>query len=170
MGAIATAVARRALAFDMEVLAHRRTEAPAPVEGIELVDHLTSLLARSDHVVVAAPATSQTRHLLDEDAFGAIRPGAHLINIARGELIDQEALRTALDGGRVSMATLDTVEPEPLPAGHWLYDHPRVRLSPHISWSAPSTMPRTVELFTDNIGRFRRGEALHGVVDPIARY
>jgi len=76
----------------------------------------------------------------------------------------------ALDDGRVARASLDTVEPEPLPAGHWLYRHPGVRLSPHISWSAAATMYRTVGVFVDNLRRFRRGEALDGVVDVAAGY
>jgi phosphoglycerate dehydrogenase-like enzyme len=84
--------------------------------------------------------------------------------------VDQQALRVALDDGRVARATLDTVDPEPLPEGHWLYTHPAVRLSPHISWSAPGTMPRTLGLFVDNVRRFRVGEPLSGLVDPVAEY
>jgi phosphoglycerate dehydrogenase-like enzyme len=93
-----------------------------------------------------------------------------VVNIARGSLVDQEALRAALDDGRVAFASLDTVDPEPLPAGHWLYGHPAVRLSPHISWSSPNTMPRTLDLFVQNLARFRAGEALRDVVDPKAGY
>jgi phosphoglycerate dehydrogenase-like enzyme len=170
IGAIGTEVARRALAFDARVVAYRRTAAPAPLDGIEVVAGLDELLARADHVVVAAPATEATRGLLDASAFAALKPGAHLVNIARGSLVDQEALRAALDDGRVACASLDTVEPEPLPAGHWLYTHPAVRLSPHISWSSPSTMPRTLDLFVQNLARYRAGEPLRDVVDPQARY
>jgi phosphoglycerate dehydrogenase-like enzyme len=121
-------------------------------------------------VVVAAPATPQTLHLLDADAFAAFKPGVHLVNIARGALVDQDALRSALDDGRVARASLDVVDPEPLPAGHWLYSHPKVRLSPHISWSSPGTIERTVELFADNLRRWREGRPLHGVVDVAAGY
>jgi phosphoglycerate dehydrogenase-like enzyme len=170
LGAIGTAIARRALSFDMEVVAFRRTAAPAPIEGVVVVSELATLMARADHVVVAAPATTQTRHLLDAAAFAALKPGAHLVNIARGSLVDQEALRRALDGGAVSRATLDTVEPEPLPAGHWLYTHPAVRLTPHISWSSPDTMVRTVDLFVENLACYRSGAALQGIVDPAAGY
>ena len=170
LGAIGTAIARRALSFDMEVVAFRRTAGRAPFEGVAVVPELATLVARADHVVVAAPATAQTRHLLDAAAFAAMKPGAHLVNIARGSLVDQEALRRALDGGTVSRATLDTVEPEPLPAGHWLYTHPAVRLTPHISWSSPATVARTVDLFVENFGRFRVGVPLEGVVDVAAGY
>jgi len=92
------------------------------------------------------------------------------VNIARGGLIDQDALRVALDDGRVAVASLDTVEPEPLPAGHWLYSHPRVRLTPHVSWSSPEGGRRIFELFLENLGRYLQGEPLEGVVDPVERY
>jgi len=170
VGAIGTEVARRALAFDVQVIANRRKDVRAPLPGIELVAHLSDLLGRSDHLVIAAPATPDTHHLIDADALDACKPGVHIVNIARGSLIDQEALRVALDDGRVARASLDTVEPEPLPEGHWLYGHPRVHLTPHISWSAAATMTRTFELFVENLGRFRRGDALAGVVDPVAGY
>jgi phosphoglycerate dehydrogenase-like enzyme len=163
-------VARRALAFDATVVAFRRTPAQSPVPGVELVAGLHDLLARADHVVIAAPATVATNHLMDAPALAALKEGAHVINVARGSLVDQDALRVALDDGRVARATLDTVDPEPLPEGHWLYTHPKVRLSPHISWSAPRTMPRTLGLFVDNVRRFRVGEPLSGLVDPVARY
>lgn len=170
IGAIGGEVARRALAFDMEVAALRRRAAPSPVPGVEVVGDLHELLAAADHVVVAAPATSATHHLLDAPALSAVRPGAHLVNVARGSLVDQDALVAALDDGRLAMATLDVVDPEPLPAGHVLYRHPKVRLSPHVSWSSPRTGPRTMELFAENLARFRRGERLAGVVDLEAGY
>jgi phosphoglycerate dehydrogenase-like enzyme len=170
LGAIGTEVARRVLAFGAHVVAVRRTDAGPPLEGVEVVAGLPDLLSRSDHVVVAAPATPETHHLMDDAAFAAVKPGVHLVNIARGSLVDQEALRAALDDGRVARASLDTVDPEPLPEGHWLYSHPDVRVSPHISWSSPSTMPRTLGLFVENLKRFRAGEPLAGVVDPVAGY
>ena len=107
---------------------------------------------------------------MDAAAFTVLKPGAHLVNVARGSLVDQQALRAALDDGRVARASLDAVDPEPLPEGHWLYTHPSVRLSPHISWSSPSTMPRTLDLFVENLRRFRAGEVLSGLVDPLAGY
>lgn len=166
IGAIGCEVARRALAFDMEVSAVRRHPGPSPAPGVELASSLPVLVASSDHVVVAAPATADTFHLFDKTLFSAMKPGAHLVNVARGSLIDQEALLEALDLGSLSMATLDVVEPEPLAAGHPLFSHPRVRLSPHISWSSPDTGRRTFELFAANLARFRIGQPLAGVVDP----
>jgi phosphoglycerate dehydrogenase-like enzyme len=92
------------------------------------------------------------------------------VNIARGALVDQDALRAALDDGRVAMATLDTVDPEPLPAGHWLYEHPQVRVSAHVSWYEPEIQKVALDIFVDNLGRFSRGEALREVVDPDEGY
>ena len=78
-------------------------------------------------------------------------------------------MRAALDDGRVSTASLDVCDPEPLPAGHWMYEHPKVRLSPHISWSNPDLVGRIVELVVDNVRRYVAGEPLQGV-DPVERY
>ena len=170
LGGIGTAVARRALAFDMAVLAIRRTAAPAPLEGIEIVNSLAELLGRSDHLVVAAPATAATRHLLDADALAATKPGVHIINIARGDLIDQGALRAALDSGHIARASLDTVEPEPLPEGHWLYDHPMVRLSAHVSWCMPESWDLLIAPFAENLQRRLAGQPLEGIVNPNEEY
>src|SRR2546423_5046236 len=97
LGGIGSAIATRALAFGMRVRAMRRTDAPSPVEGVEVVRTLDALLSDADHVVLAAPATARTRHLIDADAFAAMKRGVHIVNIARGALIDQDALRRALD-------------------------------------------------------------------------
>ncbi len=169
IGGIGIAIARRALAFEMRVIAHRRTPRPSPLEEVEIVE-LEELWRRSDHLVVAASATPATRHLLNAKAFEQMRQGVHVVNIARGALIDQDALRRALDSGRVALASLDVCEPEPLPEGHWLYSHPQVRLSPHISWSMPGAIPALIENFGENLERYRRGEPLLGQVDLGAGY
>ena len=134
---------RRAFAFDMRVVAYRRRPLPPELDGIEMCPTLPELLAQSDHVVVAAPATPETHHLIDADALAAIKPGAHLVNVARGTLVDQHALLEALDDGRVARASLDTVDPEPLPAGHALYAHPRVFVTAHISYAGQPLASRT---------------------------
>jgi phosphoglycerate dehydrogenase-like enzyme len=170
LGGIGSAIARRALAFDMRVRAMRRTDAPSPVEGVEVVQSIGELVSDADHLVIAAPATTRTQHLIDAGVLARVKPGIHLVNIARGALVDQDALRVALDDDRVAMATLDTVDPEPLPGGHWLYDHPKVRLSAHISWYEPQIQRAALEIFVDNLGRFRRGEQLREVVDPDEGY
>jgi phosphoglycerate dehydrogenase-like enzyme len=128
------------------------------------------LLPDAEHVVLAAPATARTRHLVDADAFALMRKGVHIVNIARGSLIDQEALRVALDDGTVAMASLDTVDPEPLPAGHWLYAHRRVLLTAHVSWYTPQLLQTALEILVENIGRYQRGESLRHVVDADEGY
>jgi len=170
LGGIGSAVARRALPFDMRVRALRRTDAPSPVAGVEIVRDIGELVSDADHLVLAAPATARTQHLIDADVLARVKPGIHLVNIARGALVDQDALRVALDDDRVAMATLDTVDPEPLPEGHWLYAHPKVRLSAHVSWYEPQLQKAALEIFLDNIGRFSRGEPLREVVDPDEGY
>ena len=169
-GGIAQAVARRALPFDMKVQGFRRTAAKSPVPGVEIATSLAALLAEADHVVVAAPETPATRHLLNDETFAMMKPGAHLVNIARGGLVDQDALRRALDSGQVGLATLDCVEPEPLPEGHWLYTHPRVRLTPHISWAGPESHAGLMDRFVENLDRFVGGEPLAYRVDPDEQY
>ncbi len=170
LGGIGTAVAERALAFGMRVLAVRRTASPSPVEGVEVVGSLGEMLAEVDHLVLAAPATARTRGLIDAAALALLKPGAHLVNIARGALLDQDALRAALDDGRVALATLDTVHPEPLPEGHWLYEHPKVRVSPHVSWASPRGGEAATRMFVENLRRRVAGEPLHGIVDPEEGY
>jgi phosphoglycerate dehydrogenase-like enzyme len=165
LGGIGMAVAQRALGFDMSVRALRRTNAPADDPRIEIVTDLDDLLASADHLVLAAPGTAATKHLLDADAFAKVKPGVHLVNIARGSLVDQDALRAALDDDRVAMASLDTVDPEPLPEGHWMYSHPKVRLSAHVSWASPNAGARMFETFAENLRRYANDEPLVGVID-----
>lgn len=167
-GEIGKAIARRALAFDMTVVGTRRKPGPSGMEGVKIVP-LEMLLADSDHIVVATPLTAETRGLLDERTLPLAKPGAHIINVGRGPVIDNEALRRALDTG-LGAVTLDVTDPEPLPDGHWLYHHPKVRISPHISGSAPDTEAVVTRFFRDNLERYLSGQRLSGVVDPDARY
>jgi phosphoglycerate dehydrogenase-like enzyme len=169
LGGIGMAVATRALAFGMRVVATRRSSTSTPLPGIEVAG-LDDVLARADHLVVAAPATPRTRHLLDARALAKVKPGVHVVNVARGSLVDDDALLAALDDGRVAMASLDTVEPEPLPPGHPYYSHPKVRVSPHVSWGSERNTERIVDLFLDNLRRWVAGEPLVGVVDPVEGY
>jgi phosphoglycerate dehydrogenase-like enzyme len=165
IGGIGAEVARRALAFGMHVTALRRRPEPSPVSGVDVVTELADLLAVADHVVISAPATPRTNHLLNARAFEALKPGAHIVNLSRGSLIDHDALRVALDAGQVARASLDVVEPEPLPADHWLFSHPKVRLSPHISWSAPWGLDRVFGSFETNVRRYLAGKPLLNLVD-----
>ena len=168
-GSIGEALAPRARALGMEVLAARRSDRPITAPGVERVD-LATLFARSDHVVLAAPATAQTEHLVNAALLAHAKPGLHLINVARGALIDDDALLAALDDGRVSQASLDVTHPEPLPAGHRYYSHPRVRLSPHTSVHTPQTRINLAAKFAENLDRYRQGAPLADVVDPSRGY
>ncbi len=156
IGQIGGRVATLARAFGMKVIAQRRSTAPAP-EGIEIVP-LDTLLARADHIVVAAPLTAETTGLLDAAAFAKAKPGVHLVNIARGAIVDTDALVEALTSGKVAAASLDVTEPEPLPPGHPLWSAPNVRITPHISWSSAGTPARIFKLFAENVGRIASGQ------------
>ena len=158
-GGIAREIALRALPFGMRVRALRRSDGGG-MAGVEIVRELSELLRNADHVVIAAPATPETRHLIGRDALAQLKRGVHLVNVSRGALIDQDALREALDDGRVACASLDVAEPEPPPAGHWLYAHPHVRLSPHISWNMPGALGMLLEPFLENLARWKSGKPL----------
>lgn len=170
LGGIGEAIAKRALAFGMDVRALRRTDAPSPVPGVQMVHSLDELLPGAAHVVLAAPSTAKTRGLIGADAFALMAPGVHLVNIARGALVDQDALRVALDDDVVAQATLDTVTPEPLPEGHWLYSHPKVRMTAHVSWYTPQLQAAAIDILIDNVGRYLHDEPLQYVVDPAEGY
>lgn len=164
-GAVGEALAPRAQALGLKVLAVRRSNQPIAVEGVERVASVAELFARSDHVVLAAPSTADTRHLINREILAQAKPGLHLINIARGALINDAALLEALDSGQVGLASLDVTEPEPAPENHPFYSHPRVRLSPHSSVHTPDTRRNLATQFAANLARFRQGAPLHHVVD-----
>lgn len=170
LGGIGLAVAERALPFGARVRALRRTPAGSPLPQVARAASLEDLLASADHLVLAAPATAETHHLIDRRSLAWVKPGLHLVNVSRGSLVDQDALREALDDGRVARASLDVADPEPLPAGHWLYAHPQVRVSPHVSWSMPGAFDQLLDSFAENLRRYLRGEPLAGVVDRRAGY
>jgi len=161
-GSIGQEIATRATAFGMEVLAFRRSGGEAP--GVRIADFAT-VLAAADHLVVSLPLTPETAGIVDAAALARLKPGAHLVNIARGRLVDHDALLAALELGHLGFASLDVTEPEPLPAGHPLYTHPRVHLSPHISWSGGDAS-RYAPLFQENLRRYLKGEALLNLVPP----
>ncbi len=164
-GTIGQAIATRALAFDMTVRASRRRSAPSEIPGVDMVADPLALVSDADHVVLAAPATPATRCLANAAFFAAMKPGAHFVNVARASLVDEPALRDALDRSALTLASIDVSDPEPLPAGHWFYGHPRVRFSPHVSWSGPALWDAALGRFVDNLQRWQQGRPLEGVVD-----
>ena len=157
LGGIGTEIAKRALPFGMRVRAVRRTDAPSPVEGVEIVTRLRRAPARRRPPRARGARQPPRRSTSSTPPRStAVKPGVHLVNIARGSLVDQDALRVALDDGRVAMATLDTVDPEPLPDGHWMYEHPKVRLSAHVSWGTTEHFTGAIAIFVENLAPLRR--------------
>lgn len=95
--------------------------------------------------------------MINGDSLAHARPGLHLVNVSRGSLVDQEALRRALDDGRLDWASLDVAEPEPLPEGHWLYTHPRVQLTPHTCAISPQVQQALLDKVLRGLAAFERG-------------
>lgn len=170
LGAIGTAVVRRGLALGAQVIGVRRTGAQSGVSGVQHVRDLETLVAEADHIVVAVPGTPETRHLFNDALLARVKPGAHLINVARGSVVDQDALIRALEDGPLGFATLDVTEPEPLPEGHALYSHKRVRLTPHISSNHSLIRHRLLDKINEDLSRFVRGEKPSDIVDPVRGY
>jgi phosphoglycerate dehydrogenase-like enzyme len=166
MGAIGEAVARRARAFGMRVLGTQRT--PRPNEWAEEVlgpDGTERVLSESDYVVVILPLTSETRGCLGASMLEKLRPGAVLVNMARGGIVDEEALATMLRAGRLRGAALDVFDEEPLPATSPLWDVPNLVVTPHVAGFSRDYLPRSFEIFADNVRRLERGEALLNEID-----
>ena len=165
-GGIGQRVAQLGLAFGMEVVAMRRTDKASEINGVELVRSLQELIRGADHLVICAPATAATAAVIDANLLKEAKQGLHLINVARGSLIDQDALKDWLDRDEAARASLDVCEPEPLlDPEHWLYSHPRVFLTPHSSWMGPAYMSGALDQFCENLHRYLRGDPLEGLID-----
>ena len=173
LGAIGGAVAERARAFGMRVLATRRRWRPG--ETSPLADELYGpagldrLLERCDALVLAAPATPETRDLIDARALRRMKPGAVLCNVARGSLLDEAALIEALASGRLAAAILDVTREEPLPPDDPLWDAPNLYLSPHCAVSPDAYDRRVLELFADNLERYAAGLSPLNLAAPKGR-
>ena len=142
----------------------------ANIERVAGPEGLPRLLAESDFVVLALPLTPDTESVINDEMLALVKPGAWLINVARGRLVDERALVRALREGRIGGAVLDAFREEPLPSSSPLYDLPNVIVTPHTSWSSGRVLDRSIELFCENLRRFARGEELLNVVDPAAGY
>ena len=123
-----------------------------------------------DHVIVAAPATAATRHLIDAAVLARLKPTSWIVNIARGSLVDTDALVDAIEGGRVAGAGLDVTEPEPLPAGHPLWTTPGVLITPHVANPPHLSRQDFARRVSENVARFAAGDDLLGVIDLAAGY
>lgn len=172
LGGIGTEIAARAHAFGMRVIATRRSDTPGPeyVERLGRADDLPAFLAEADVVAVCVPLTPETEGLFDSAAFDAMRPGAYLINIARGRVVNTAALLEALDSGRLAGACLDVTDPEPLPPDHPLWRRENVVITPHVAADGEVTDARRRAVALENMRRFGAGEPLLNVVDKAAGY
>ncbi len=161
LGDIGKAAARRAEAMGMKVLGLGRKDG---------ADRKGELLATSDYVVLSTPLTPETRGIIGAAELRLMKPGAVLINVGRGPLVDEAALIAALSARTIGGAALDVFENEPLLAGHAFYALDNVLLSPHSADHTPDWQQRTMRLFLENFERYRKGEELRNVVDKRRGY
>jgi len=173
LGSIGAEVARLGAAFGMHVVGTRRDAALGAPSGVSQVwgaDGLDHLLAMADVVVVAAPLTPDTEALLDRGRIARMRPGARLVNVARGQLVDTGALVEALVDQRLGGAALDVFHEEPLPPDHPIWRAPNVVITPHTSGFRPHHWMEVVDLFVENIGRWEAGRPVQWQVDATRGY
>ena len=171
-GGTGRAIAKRAVAFGMSVLAVDALSVPASdgVSEVWTLDRLDELLAQSDVVAIGAPLTPETKDLIDAEAFAKMRPGALIMNVTRGEIIDGDALVAALESGQCGGAALDVAPEEPLPPEHPLWRFDNVVMTPHTAGASQLRGPRNIARFCENLKLAQSGEPLQGVVDKQAGF
>jgi phosphoglycerate dehydrogenase-like enzyme len=150
----------------------KHVEAPPPAGVSEVLpaDRLLAALARADVVILALPHTGDTKRLIGEAELAAMRPHSLLINVARGQLVDDLALAEAITSGRIGGAGLDAFVPEPLPDDSPLWRLPHVLITPHTAAFGGNYWRPTMDLFVDNLRRFQAGEPLMNRVDKNRGY
>ena len=159
-GAIGEQIAQRARAFGVDLTVVRRGSDAGLAHRTLPLSRIAEALPDTDVVVLACALTDETRDMCNDAFFAALKPGAILINIGRGGLVDEDALRRGLDTGQPAHAVLDVFQTEPLPTDHWIWTHPQVRVSAHTSGSGDGVQPRADEQFIANLERWVRGEPL----------
>jgi phosphoglycerate dehydrogenase-like enzyme len=171
-GDIGRTVARLGRAFGMELVALRRHahESEGDPLAAALATSAREVCRRADYLVVSAPITPETRHLIGPDEIGAMKRTAVIVNIGRGAVVDEDALVGALQRGALRGAALDVFEREPLPPGHPLFALPSVLLSPHTADHTPTWRHEAMECFLANLRRFLAGEPLANVVAKAGGY
>jgi lactate dehydrogenase-like 2-hydroxyacid dehydrogenase len=166
LGQIGSAIAHRARAFGLNIVYHNRSRYPDKEQAFNATWlPLPDLLALSDFVMVSTPLTPDTHHLINAAALQAMKPAAILVNIARGPVVDSNALVQALRDGWIQAAALDVTDPEPLPAGHPLYALPNCFITPHIGSAANGTRRAMAELAVENLLLGVMGEQLRHCVN-----
>lgn len=169
LGALGAAAAAKLHTAGFQVCGWSRTRKALPdVDCHAGSDELMAMLARTDILVCLLPLTPQTRHIVDAQAIGALRAQASLINFARGPIVDDAALRAALDTGHLSHAVLDVFDREPLPEEAWQWTHPSVTVLPHIS--APTDRRTAAAIVAANMRRYRLSGVMPATVDREAGY
>jgi phosphoglycerate dehydrogenase-like enzyme len=171
LGGIGGEVAHRARAFGVRVIGCRlHPSASDPTERTVTPDQLDQVIGLADVVVLAAPATRETENLVDADFLNRMNPGSLLVNVARGTLVDDNALLQSLDSGHLSAAILDVFRTEPLPDDHPFWSHPSIRVTPHNAAGGAGRFQRQADLFKENLDRYLDGRPLSNeVTDAIAR-
>lgn len=167
LGAIGKLIKTRLEAFDMEVVPVRRSGAG----GALTPDAWRGELGSFDWVVLAVPSTPETRHMIGAAELAAMRPNAVLVNIARGDVVDQGALVAALDKKQIEAALLDVTDPEPLPPDHPLWELDNAQVTMHLSGRAQTKMfQRSADRFVENLERWQRGEPVEPQLDLALGY
>lgn len=174
LGGIGAEVARLGKAFRMRVLANRRSATrQSNVDNVDEMfprENLHQLLPECDFVVVALPLTNETRHYLGAPEFAVMKSTAFVVNVGRGEIIDEAALVSALQRGSIGGAGMDVFEVEPLAEDSGLWRLPNVQITTHVAGSVTDKTPRAVKTFCANLLRYLRNEPLESIVDPVAGY
>ncbi len=172
LGALGGSVAGHAARFGMAVTGVRARAEPHPdCARVVTMDELDTVLPEADTLVLATPLTDLTRGLLDRRRIALLPPGAGVVNIGRGALVDQDALCDALDAGRLGGAVLDVFVPEPVPPSHRLWATPNLVMTPHMSADDPATyIPRSLDIFFDNLRALRDGRPLPNRFDVARGY
>jgi len=170
-GGIGRAMIPLLTAFGAQVLAVTRSGIPVP-GAAETVDatRTAEIWSRADHFVIAAPSTADTAHLVDAGTLARMKPTAWIVNVARGALIDTEALVRALGDNTIGGAALDVTDPEPLPAGHPLWTLPNALITPHIANPATGLTRALAEHVRVNVERFAAAQQLLAVIDTERGY
>lgn len=185
-GSVGREIARRLHPFNVTVLAAKRDATKPEDKGftpdglgdlhgdyfdrLYPIEALKGMLSQCDFVVLAIPLTEETRNLFTTEVFNAMKPGAFLVNVARGEVINDLALEQALKSGQVGGAVLDVFAQEPLPSDSPLWNLKNVIITPHVSGLSSHYMDDMVALFCENLSRYIEGQALHNVIDAEKGY
>ncbi len=170
--ALGRGIAQRALGFEMNLLAvdaHAVTAEPL-LDEVWPVSRLDELLTLADVVVVSAPLTPETTHLLDETKLRLMKPDAYLIVVSRGGIVDEAALLKLLEEGKFAGVALDVTEQEPLPEDSPLWEAPRLILTPHLAGASAPKERRVIEIFRENLIRYQNGDPMLNVVDKAKGY